>query len=333
MRAVGLCCVGLLVVGLAACEKPIAFDARIDPPLGHVPYEATILCSAPRGEYTYALPNGQVVTTADAELAVTVDRLRWIAEVGWTNGEQVRTNTVIATGSNARPTIFRPRINGIPSRWFLSPFERTLIDASYHEATVSTDVSGVLCDDAWHLVDVQLTCSLKTLCGSPIPDSVFCPPREDGVWHALYNATLCENACIVYPLYTAELASNGAPYAPRPEEGYVYSPARVREIYDGIGFPAQEATIEIVVEDEWGRRTSATFEIPLHATVYSTLDGPVPEPDDAVFFVADRLGVVYHLRTCDLVCSISASSRTYYCAQQHAEDAGFTRCSVCLGSE
>ena len=62
----------------------------------------------------------------------------------WTDGEQARTETVSAAGTNAAPTILAPRINGDPSRWFLRPRERTLIDFTHYPTGLSGSESGIV---------------------------------------------------------------------------------------------------------------------------------------------------------------------------------------------
>jgi hypothetical protein len=98
--------------------------------------------------------------------------------------------------------------------------------------------------------------------------------------------------------YTAEIAGNGTPYAPHPEDGYACDTSQVRETYNRVALPAQTATIVIVVKDEWGRRTSAAFPIPVRANPYSAGES-ASDPDETVFYVADSHGDPYHRRACD----------------------------------
>jgi hypothetical protein len=80
-RVVGRLAVAVLLVALAGCTEPVELRAFVDPPTGHVPYAAHIVCSALPGTYTYELPDGTSVTTRDSELAFTVDRLEWSARI------------------------------------------------------------------------------------------------------------------------------------------------------------------------------------------------------------------------------------------------------------
>ena len=93
-----------------------------------MPYEARIVCTPLDGTYTYELPDGSTISSADSELEVLIDDLSWEIKVTWTNGEDVLVDTATAEGTNARPRIFHPRISGSPELWYLEPRERTLID-------------------------------------------------------------------------------------------------------------------------------------------------------------------------------------------------------------
>jgi len=323
----------LLVLSLmfAGCNEPVQFHAFVEPPRGHVPYEARIVCTPLEGTYSYRLPDGSVIESKASELAVTVDRLDWEASVSWTNGEQARTQVVAAHGTNALPTILPPRINGDPSRWYLRPRERTLIDFTHYSAGLSGPESGVVYGGPWRVVAIQVECHLKTLCGMPVGDSVFCPPYEAGHYHGLFGGQVYDNACIVYPLYTGELAPDGRPYPPAPEQGYTVDTARVRNVFDRVEFPAQSATVSVVVEDEWGRQVAASFDVPVEAAVYLTEGKPPTDYSKLVFYVASRISRLYHLSTCVEVCGIRAADRLYFSSEASASAAGRERCPACLG--
>ena len=324
----------LLVLSLmfAGCNEPVQFHAFVEPPRGHVPYEARIVCTPLEGTYSYRLPDGSVIESKASELAVTVDRLDWEASVSWTNGEQARTQAVAAHGTNALPSILPPRINGDPSRWYLRPRERTLIDFTHYSAGLSGPESGVVYDGPWRVVAIQVECHLKTLCGMPVGDSVFCPPYEAGHYHGLFGGQVYDNACIVYPLYTGELAPDGRPYAPAAEEGYPYDGTRVRSIFYSAAFPEQSAAIRVTVEDEWGRQTSASFDIPVGAAEYhSNKGGRSTDYSEVVFYVASRISRLYHLSTCVEVCGIRTVDRLYFSSEASASAPGRERCPVCLG--
>jgi len=190
--------------------------------------------------------------------------------------------------------------------------------------------TGVDYDGEWRVVEIELECSLKKVCGQPLGDSVFMPPYESGVVHALFNGRLIENACIVYPTYTGELDSVGLPYAPAAESGYMYDPYHVRHLYHAVTFPSQTGRIHVSVEDNWGRRTTATFSIPIGPlTSYSHYGDPI-DYKDAVLYVAEIGSHLYHASTCPSVCSIAVGNRLYFAEQRNAEAAGFQAHDGCL---
>ena len=328
------CCAALLaaVLSVAGCwpSQPMAFHVRIEPQRGHVPYEARVVCTTLAGTYTYELPDGSTISSDDGELEVLIDDLSWEIRATWTNGEDVLVATATAEGTNARPRILRPRIGGSPELWYLEPRERTLIDFAHYEATLSGPETGVVYGGTWRVVEIRLECPLKTVCGDIAGDSVFYPPYERDAVHALLNGRLYENACIVYPTYTGEIASNGLPYAPSAESGYEYDPYHVRALYHAVTFPAQTGRIHVTVEDDWGRGTSASFDIPIGALALDTGYGDPTDYQDAVLYVAEVGASVYHLSTCPHVCSIAPSRRLYFAERRNAEDTGRTPCDSCL---
>jgi len=328
------CCAALLaaVLSVAGClpGQPMAFHVRIEPQRGHVPYEARVVCTPLTGTYTYELPDGSTAASAENELSVVVDALNWEIKVTWTDGEVVLVDTATAEGTNARPRILRPRIGGSPELWHLEPRERTLIDFAHYEATLSGPETGVAYGGAWRVVEIRLECQLKTVCGDVVGDSVFYPPYARNTVHALFNGRLYENACIVYPTYTGEIASGGLPYAPSAESGYEYDPYHVRALYHAVTFPAQTGWIRVTVEDDWGRRTGASFDIPIGALALESDSGDATEYQDAVFYVAEIGSEVYHLSTCPYVCAIHPPNRLYFAERRNAEDAGRTPCDSCL---
>jgi len=335
------CCAALLaaVLSVAGClpSQSMPFHVRIEPQRGHVPYEARVVCTPLDGTYTYKLPDGSTISNADGELDVLVDDLSWEIKVTWTDGEDVLVDTATAEGTNARPRILRPRISGSPELWYLEPRERTLIDFAHYEASMSGPETGVVYDGTWRVVEIRLDCPLKTVCGDIVADSVFYPPYERDTVHALYNGRLYENACIVYPTYTGEIAPNGLPYAPSAESGYTYDPYHVRALYHAVAFPAQSGRIHVTVVDDWDRQTTASFDIPIGAQVWGSElppghPGYVPplSPDDAEFFVAGRNASVYHRSTCPEVCAIPARDRLYFAEQRNAQAAGLRPAAGCL---
>ena len=324
---------GLLLLWCLAtsCDQPVTFQAIAIPALGRVPYSARIVCTVAAGTYTYELPDGTRVTSAANTLDVTVDRLDWTAHVTWSNGQQVRTQEVEAHGSNPPPVIGRPRINANSLLWYLRPEERTLIDFSHYSAGLSGPESGVVYDGEWRVVTIQVKPQLKRLCGAPVGDSIFCPPFAKDEWHAVFRGQVYENACIVYPLYTSEEAPDGLPYPPFPEEGYPSDPMRrIHDLYYGITFPAQQATIRVVVEDEWRRRTAASFEIPVEAQVYDD-SNPAAGYTKVVFYVSSTSSTIFHLSTSRDVCQISEADRVFFRSESAALRAGKVPCGTCFG--
>jgi hypothetical protein len=336
-RIVSRLALAVVLAALTGCTEPAELHAFVDPPRGHVPYAARIMCSSLPGTYTVELPDGTAIMSKEHEFDVVVDRLEWEARVTWTDGRQVRVENVLAEGTNTPPIILLPRINGDPYLWTLRPREQTLIDFTHRLGGLSGPESGVVYDGAWRVVEIRVEPKLKTLCGAPMGDSIFCPPWEAGAVHALFSGQVLENACLVYPLYTAETASNGRPYAPEALPGYDYDSARNRNVLVGVEFPEQTATIIVVVEDDWGRRTSASFDIRVAAST-SWDSGSLPgDPEDpalfkkAAFFVSSPADPFYYRRDCPEVCGIPEAQRIYFLSAENAETAGKRRSPSCFG--
>jgi len=327
-RIVGRLAVAVLLVALTGCTEPIELRAFVDPPRGHAPYAARIVCSPLPGMYTYQLPDGTAVTSKEHELDVIVDRLEWEARVTWTDGRQVRVENILAEGTNASPTLLLPRINGDAYLWTLRPREQTLIDFTHHPGGLSGPESGVVYDGAWRIVEIRVEPELKTICDEPMADSIYTPPWEEGTYHALFHGQLVDNACLVYPLLTMEISANGLPHAPSPLEGYICDRAVNRDVLDAVNFPQQSAKITVAVEDEWGRRTSAAFDIPIASVVFQSF---YDEFEDDVFFVSSRTDPYYYRRDCPEVCSIPGAERIYFASDASAEAAGKRRSPSCFG--
>jgi len=325
-RIVGRLAAAVLLAALAGCTEPVELRAFVDPPRGHVPYAARIVCSSLPGTYTYELPDGTAITSKEHEFDVLVDRLEWEASVTWTDGRQVRVENIAAQGTNAPPLILAPRLNGDAYQGVMRPREATLIDFTHHPGGLSGPESGVVYDGAWRVASVRVEAEGKTVCGAVMGDCVYTPPWEDGVFHALYHGHVWENACLIYPLFTAELAPNGLPYAPEPLPGYTFDGARNRNLLLNVEFPEQTAVVSVVVEDDWGRRTSASFPFQVAATTFSNLDDPYHTNPalfkNAVFFVSSRTDPYYHRRKCPEVCSIPGPDRLYFASEANAEAVG-----------
>ena len=330
----------LLLLALAAlcgCSETHVLNAFVDPPTGHVPYDAHVVCSSLPGTYTYELPDGTSITTNESELAVTVDRLDWSARVTWTDGREVRVVDATARGTNAPPVILPPRINGDPNQGFLRPHEATLMDFTHYAAGLSGPESGVVYDGAWHIVSIHVAAQEKVVCGATMEDSIYTPPWQDGVFHALFRGQVWDNACLVYPLYTAETSPNGRPYAPEALPGYIHDTAVNRNLLLDVEFPEQTAAISVVVEDEWGRLSSATFPMTVQATAFWDSPGHGNAHDkptlfkNAVFYVSSRTDRTYYRRDCPEVCTIPGSERLYFASEANAEAVGKVRSQSCPG--
>lgn len=308
---------------------PFPFNALIDRPTGNVPYEALISATPGLDSYVFELPN-QTIEQSEPVLPVTVDSLDWSATVtGWLGGTRAGEDTVRATGTNPLPRIFRPLINGDPQTWRLNPRERTLIDFSHRERTMSGDETGVAFDGTWQIRGIRVEYEEKYLWGSFVPDSVFCPPYEPGVFHALDKGVVYENACVIYPLYTSEEGPGGLPYAPAAEAGYEYDAIRNHNLYESVSFPAQTATIYVTIEDQWARSASASFEIPVAELDYG---GDAGDEYEALFYVAGTSRVVgdgskplYHRSICPAIAAIAGDLRIFFKTQESAQSAGYVR--------
>ena len=320
----------LLINLLAGCSlfdtpEPI-LNAVIAPEQGNVPYAALIVATAPPGTFAFELPNSTVEQN-EGSLEVLVDSLNWTATVTWTDGEAVKSTVVTAYGTNARPRINRPLINGVCSQWFLKPRERTLIDFSYRAATMTSPTTGVHYGEDWSIREISVKCSEKSLCNELIRDSIYCPPHEAGLYHAIFAGVLHENACIIYPTSTYEVDSTGLPYSPAPENGYTYDTIQNRSLFKQVELPAQTATIRVVVEDNFGRLTSAEFEIPVLEFGYGR--GGPESFSEAKYLVASKDELIFHQSWCYRACLISEASRVYFADSRHAEESGRTLCPYC----
>jgi len=310
--------------GLVGCflfdTEPV-LNVVIAPEQGIVPYSAQIVATAPPGTFTFELPNS-TIEQDEGSLEVLVDSLNWTATVTWTDGEVVKRASVTAYGANARPIINPPRINGIPNLWYLESRERTLIDFSFRPATLTAPRTGVDFDGEWIIKEMSVECSQKLLCDQPIPDSIFCPPYEEGVYHALFNNHIYESSCIVYPTCTYEIAANSLPYAPAAEDGYIQQGFQNRNVLFGVELPAQTVTIRVTVEDEFGRLTQAEFEIPVGPTLFTSDYGDATQFSRARYFVAGKDEAYFHQSWCYKVCQIAKDARLYFCDMRHAEESG-----------
>jgi len=315
-----------ILIGLVGCfqldTEPV-LNAVIAPEQGMVPYAAQIIATAPPGTFTFELPDS-TIEQDEGSLEVLVDSLNWTATVTWTDGGAIESTVVTAYGTNACPTINRPLINGVSTLWYLEPRERTLIDFSFRPATLSASRTGVDYDGTWEIREIQVECSNKLLCQQSIPDSVY---------RALVNGHVLENACIVYPTWTYEMSPNGLPYSPAGQDGHMHDASQQRNVFHGVGFPAQTAMIRVTVEDDFARLTQAEFEIPVKQLLFGTGYGEATQFDRARYFVASENEEFFHQSWCYKVCQIAKEARLYFCDMRHAEESGRRLCPYCSGEQ
>ena len=250
------------VLATTGCTEPglESPNARIVPSSGVVPYEATVKVDPIADTYVFRLPD-RTVTQDSPQLPVTVDRITYNVKVECRRQDQIAVGSARAIGTNAAPQILGVRVNGIADLWLLKPFERTLL-----EPIVSYEGD-------WALSSLQVTGSIYVG-----PYSTFHPPYEPGVPHAEWRGQDRENAAIVYPLYMSIENDYGLPYSPTGlDEGYPtsYSVTNAFEFGSSgsadTSIPAQAGTLRVSVKDEFGRTTSASFEIPISATGFVDL--------------------------------------------------------------
>jgi len=264
-RLAGVVLCGLLGCLVGCLSPPPTLSVEISPEVGHVPFEAAIVAEAPRGTFTFHLPEA-TIEQESGTLTVTVETLEWEATVVWTDGEYVITKSIEAFGSNARPLIYPPVINGNKELWRLVPFDRTLI---------SFDRS-IYYDGTWRVASIEVSGSEH---GS---FTVFHPPYEPGACHAIYRGWLQENACIVYPVYRS-IETSGPPYSPTAlDEGYPYLGWKNTNAYfeqfpsSSSGeeeIPEQIGEITVTLIDNFGRSTTKSFPIPVEGLDYANLPG------------------------------------------------------------
>jgi len=179
------------------------FRVEIVPNSGHPPFEVTITATdMDSGVYTFDLP-GQLVEQTSNTLKATVNRDPYEVRVLWSdeeNGPLEATKSINVV--NEGPTIRRPRL-GPNSDWHLRPREKTLLDFNYFAGSMYGEATGIddPDGDSCHIIQITVRCEIKS-----VDDSIFCPPYEQGVFHAFWQGYLIDNACIIYPTYTGELS-------------------------------------------------------------------------------------------------------------------------------
>jgi len=249
----------LFLVGCTGSTPP-AFWATIEPNRAQVPFEAVITAAGYGETYTFYLPD-ETITQAGSTLEVTVDSLDWTATVETSYGGEIHTDVVHASGTNAAPEIHGLTINGLGDRWSLKPLERTLLQFS---VSAGGEIVAV---DVWGSAYSQHY-------------SIFIAPY-DGSYHAVYLGQYWENACIVYPMYRS-IEGEDLPYAPTGlETGYPQLVGRWTNVWnfggpedEGQEIPAQQGYVKVTAKNEWGQRTTKTFEVPILGRDYQEAPPP-----------------------------------------------------------
>lgn len=124
-----------------------------------------------------------------------------------------------------------------------------------------------------------------------------------------------------------ETAPSGRPYAPEPLDGYVCDRVTNRDPLDAVAYPAQTAHIVVTIEDDWGRRTSASFRVPVSPIALQSF---YDEFEDDVFFVSSQADPYYYRRGCPEACRIAAQDRLYFASEENAEAVGKHRSPSCF---
>jgi len=223
---VGRLAIVILIVGCGHAPDPAStFSVDLSPREGHPPFQVQIRATdMGGGMYVFDLPS-ETVEQVSPVLHATVDADPWEVRVTWSDPDGNRLSAIGAARIvNSAPIIRRPLVLPGPG-WYLTPLVRTLLDFNYKSSAVD-GATGIYDPDGddWHIVSIQVTCSEKF----GLPDSVFTPPREAGVFQALYQGEGVPNACIIYPTHTGKrypVTSSSSPPAERVEfvEPFTYS--------------------------------------------------------------------------------------------------------------
>jgi hypothetical protein len=163
---------------------------------------------------------------------------------------------VLPAHANQPPIIAQPRV--YPDDPILTPRAKYLFDFNFAAGSSATYGRGCgvydMDGDAWRIVEVTMQCTYRRY-----PETIYRPWYVEGVYHAVYNDRLIENAFLVFPL-TAYESAGVLPYAPMPLAGYEYDAARRRDVFLGIIFSGpQGATLTVTVEDEHGAQATGEF--------------------------------------------------------------------------
>ena len=261
MKRVFACVCLLALVSLVGCW---AFfhggDLIVEPDSGHPPFEVTVTAPQISGTYTWHFEDHDLQTTRNV-MRMLVEEWPAVVAVTLPTGDL---QTASVNLMNEAPVILRPTITSRSvCDWgtYLIPGQRYLVDWNpqrdrYSEKRGVWDPEG----DDWWIVSMEIQCAEKTM-----PDTLFCPPYQ-GVWHArqwFNQGDVIENAVAWYPVWTGKMEPlTGMPYAPFPESGYPCDACNNRNKTPGR-FPSQVAAIKVEVEDEYGARATAEFEVNL----------------------------------------------------------------------
>lgn len=267
-----LLAIGTMLIALFGCNiskvSPI-LTITTNPPSGHPPFSITITaaCSVEGGTYTLTEEGKQPVSSNDGVFNANVIGWPYKATVTWTKGDSVVEATVGVKLADQPPVIRRPWIAGT----YGIPFWRTLIDLRYsgedhmHYGPCITDPEG----DAWEVTAIIVQCDNKDE-----PDTLFYPSIYGIKEFHVDSGSGCDTkdiypVAIWYPGYTAEIDSvTGLPFSISQKDGKSGAGDRgypVLKHFTSPLFRAQDATITITAEDEYGKSTTASYIVSIMA--------------------------------------------------------------------
>jgi len=269
MKAISrLALIGLAVslVLLTGCLFPTTdnqLSVSVTPSSGHPPFAVTVTAQDKGGgTYTYEATGEAAVQTTERSYQTVVHEWPWKCAVEWTDGDSVAQATACVELVDEPPVIREPWISCV----YGVPFMRTQIDLRYgsedslHYGPCITDPEG----DEWMVTSITVQCDSKD-----DPDTLFYPSIYGIEEFHVDAGSGCDTidvypAAIWYPGYTAEIDTvTGLPFSLSEYDGDRGYP--VLKDFTSPLFRAQNATITITVEDEFGASTTESFIIPIIA--------------------------------------------------------------------
>jgi len=267
----------LALIGLASlvlltgCLFPTTdnqLSVTVNPSSGHPPFAVTVTAQDKGGgTYTFEATGEAAFPTTERSYQTVVKDYPWKCAVEWTDGNSVAQATARVELVDEPPVIQRPWICGT----YGVPFMRTQIDLRYadedhlHYGPCITDPEG----DDWTVTSITVQCDSKDE-----PDTLFYPSIYGIKEFHVDAGSGCDTidvypAAIWYPGYTAEIDTvTGLPFSLSTQDGKSGDGDRgypVLKHFTSPLFRAQNATITITVEDEFGASTTESFIIPIIA--------------------------------------------------------------------